>query len=100
MRFDEYQERAIATHIGPSSLPPEAQCALMLASKAGSVVETIRKAYSDQRGMFLTPTADAICIDLGDMLWCITQLADLMKVDLERVAAMNLDRLASRNADR
>ncbi len=69
-----------------------------LASEAGKVAGKMSKhlrgdsVYADE-----VDFANAMIAGLGDVLWYMTRLADVIGSDIETVARMNFEKLASRN---
>jgi NTP pyrophosphatase (non-canonical NTP hydrolase) len=70
--------------------------ALGLAGEAGEVAEHVKKAIRDDGGAVLPERRTAMAKELGDVLWYVAQLATELDLDLDEVARMNLDKLASR----
>lgn len=68
--------------------------ALGLASEAGEVLGKIKKKIRDGE-----MDTDAICSELGDVLWYVAILADDLGISLSQVAVNNTDKLIDR-ADR
>ena len=50
----------------------------------------------DHQGQFSDQSREAIALELGDVLWYVSQLAHELGYSLEKVAQANLDKLASR----
>lgn len=69
---------------------------LGLTGEAGEVADKVKKMIRDQGGRLDPVTANAILLELGDVLWYISALADDLGSDLLEVANMNLGKLASR----
>lgn len=98
MNFNEYQRRARETALGlatgkreDSPLGGLVYCAIGLAGESGEVVEKVKKAWRDGD---LDP--DAIERELGDVLWYVAMLADVLGRDLEDVARNNVHKLSDR----
>ena len=89
MTFDEYQEFARSTAIYPEDCKVTYP-ALGLCGEAGEVAEKVKKNIRD--GKFL----DGVGLELGDVLWYISALADDLGVTLEEIAQANVDKLQSR----
>lgn len=99
MTLDDYQAKARTTAIYAAEvrvLYPT----LKLAGEAGEVAEKLGKLMRDEGfrpGQALAAAArDAIVKELGDVLWYVANLAADLDVNLDEVAAVNLDKLASR----
>ena len=89
MNFDEYQKFARSTAIYPDEckvLYP----ALGLCGEAGEVAEKVKKNIRDGKSL------DGVGLELGDVLWYISALADDLGVTLEEVAKANIEKLQSR----
>jgi len=89
MTFDEYQEFARSTAIYPD------ECKITyptfgLCGEAGEVAEKVKKNIRDGKAL------DGVGLELGDVLWYISALADDLGVTLEEVAQANVDKLRSR----
>ncbi len=101
MTLDEYQTGARSTALYPEKariLYP----ALKLAGEAGEVAEKLGKLMRDAGwtpGAPLTGVqTDALCKELGDVLWYVANLAADMGIGLEEVARTNLEKLADRKS--
>lgn len=91
MTFDDYQEKAITTAVYPSynALP---YLALGICGEAGEVAEMLKKHLRGDKDL----DQEAFVKELGDVLWYLAMLSWELGVDLETVAAANLDKLQSR----
>jgi len=89
MTFDEYQEFARSTAVYPEDCKV-VYPTLGLCGEAGEVAEKIKKHMRDGR------TLVGVGLELGDVLWYISALADDLGVTLEEVAQANVDKLQSR----
>ena len=96
MRFSEYQrlsrETAIYPDLGNNIVYP----ALGLCGEAGETAEKVKKAMRDDGGTLTEERRAAIGAELGDVLWYAAQLATEAGLDLEELAAANLEKLSSR----
>ena len=73
--------------------------ALGLAEEAGEVAGKYAKAIRDNNGVVFDHDREtAIAKELGDVMWFVAELATCLGVDLDLVAEMNLQKLASRQA--
>lgn len=70
--------------------------ALGLAGEAGEVAEHAKKAIRDDGGEIVEARRVAMSKELGDVLWYVAQLASELGLELEEIAAENLDKLLSR----
>ena len=89
MTFDEYQEFARSTAIYPEDCRV-VYPTLGLCGEAGEVAEKIKKHMRDGR------TLVGVGLELGDVLWYISALADDLGVTLEEIAQANVAKLSSR----
>jgi len=95
MELSEYQRRSRRT----AEYPREAWLAypaLGLAGEAGEVAEHAKKAIRDDGGVVGEERRAAIAKELGDVLWYVAQLASELDLDLDTIAAANLEKLLSR----
>jgi len=95
VQLSDYQQRSRRT----AQYPRDAWLvypALGLAGEAGEVAEHVKKALRDV-GANVTPERKAaLARELGDVLWYVSQLATELELDLDAIAADNLDKLLSR----
>ena len=89
MTFDEYQEFARLTAVYPEDVKV-VYPTLGLCGEAGEVAEKIKKHMRDGRSLV------GVGLELGDVLWYISALADDLGITLEEIAQANVDKLASR----
>jgi NTP pyrophosphatase (non-canonical NTP hydrolase) len=66
-----------------------------LAEEAGEVLSHVRKHVMQGR----TLDRDAVALELGDALWCLSIAADTLGVSLQDVARLNVEKLRSRYPD-
>lgn len=96
MEFNEYQSHALSTKTVTafSSKVELARIALGISGEAGEVAEQVKKYL---RGDFdENELHTRLYGELGDVLWYIAVLADEVGLDLNSVAVLNVDKLASR----
>jgi NTP pyrophosphatase (non-canonical NTP hydrolase) len=91
-RFNEYQILAHRT----ANYNPEQwleYLALGLAGEAGELAGKVSKVFRGDK------EADhkAWAYELGDVLWFVSEMADMMGYDLEEIATMNYEKLKSRD---
>ena len=89
MTFDEYQEFARSTAIYPEDCKITYPT-LGLCGEAGEVAEKVKKKLRDGKSL------DGVGLELGDVLWYISALADDLGITLEQVAQWNVDKLQRR----
>jgi NTP pyrophosphatase (non-canonical NTP hydrolase) len=63
-----------------------------LAEEAGEVLSHVRKHVMQGR----TLDRDAVALELGDALWCLSIAADTLGVSLQDVARRNIEKLRAR----
>lgn len=98
MDFSDYQRRSRATAFYPGLGESLAYPALGLCGEAGEAAEIVKKALRDEGGALSAERRDRLAQELGDVLWYLAQLATEAGLDLDAVAAANLEKLASRAA--
>lgn len=95
--MNEYQHKARATarypNIGHNPIYPT----LGLTGEAGEVADKVKKVLRDREGNFDNEARDAIKLELGDVLWYISQLSSELNFDLDDIAISNLEKLRSRS---
>jgi NTP pyrophosphatase (non-canonical NTP hydrolase) len=62
------------------------------------VADKVKKVLRDQNGEFSPEVAQALMLELGDVLWYVAQLASELGFELDQIAEANLQKLASRAA--
>ena len=96
MTFTEYQKTSRRTALYPNLDNNYIYPTLGLAGEAGEVAEKIKKIIRDKNGLVGDADRQELEKELGDVLWYISQIATELKIDLEDVAAHNLEKLLSR----
>jgi NTP pyrophosphatase (non-canonical NTP hydrolase) len=96
MRLSDYQERSRATAVYPGAGDNLLYPTLGLCGEAGEVAEKVKKMVRDDRGVLSDERRAALSKELGDVLWYVAQLATEAELDLEAIAAENLEKLLSR----
>ena len=94
MKFDDYQKKALTTAL-PSALNLP-YVALGLTSEAGELAGKIKKWIRDNDSDPTKLDKEAIVHELGDTLWYLAVMSELLGVSLDDVARQNADKLASR----
>ena len=93
MNFNEYQKIARSTAVYPEEYKV-IYPALGLSGEAGEVAEKVKKIVrGDDR---LNNVTSSIVMELGDVLWYVSALADDLGITLEQVAQWNVDKLQRR----
>jgi NTP pyrophosphatase (non-canonical NTP hydrolase) len=96
MQLSDYQERSRATAVYPGVGANLLYPTLGLCGEAGEVAEKVKKMVRDDAGVLSPERREALAKELGDVLWYVAQLATEAGLDLDAVAAGNLDKLLSR----
>lgn len=95
MDFDEYQKATDTTAIfeHDKEIP---YLALALCGEAGEVAEKVKKIIRDNDGVFGYHEKWAICLELGDVLYYLANLASAIGYDFSYVAEMNIRKVNDR----
>jgi len=96
MKFEKFQKETHKTAIYPNKGSNYVYPALGLAGEAGEVAEKIKKLIRDNNGKYSKKEKDAIMIELGDVLWYVSQLCTEFKLDMDKVAEACIKKLESR----
>jgi NTP pyrophosphatase (non-canonical NTP hydrolase) len=96
MDISEYQTLSRRTATYPRAGEDMTYPALGLCGEAGEVAEKVKKTIRDDEGVLTEERRAALAAELGDVLWYAAQLATEAGLDLDRIAADNLDKLLSR----
>jgi NTP pyrophosphatase (non-canonical NTP hydrolase) len=94
MQFDDYQVTAKKTMLPTANNLP--YVTLGLVNEAGEVAGKIKKVIRDNNGDISKLDKPAVADELGDTLWYLAMLAEMLDVKLSDVAQNNLDKLNSR----
>ena len=88
----ESRKTALYPNVGSNAIYPT----LGLVGEAGEVADKVKKILRDKMGEFDKESKDAIKLELGDVLWYISQLSSELGYELEDVANSNLQKLNDR----
>jgi NTP pyrophosphatase (non-canonical NTP hydrolase) len=94
--FAEYDDAATSTNRYSLDLPPAVYYALGIAGESGELVDKIKKMWRDHDGKHETERSIAIALELGDVLWYVSQMAQEFGFELADIAQMNIEKLAGR----
>ena len=97
MNLNDYQLSALTTAVYPDRGNNFAYPALGLAGEAGEVADKLKKVIRDDSGVLTDPVRDAVAKELGDVLWYVAVLAAEIDYDLNDIAQINVNKLASRH---
>ena len=96
MDLSEYQSLSRRTATYPHAGEDITYPALGLCGEAGEVAEKVKKTIRDDGGVLSDERREALSRELGDVLWYLAQLATEAGLELDAIAAENLDKLFSR----
>ena len=96
MEFNEYQKKSRETAIYPQQGENFIYPTLGLVGESGEVAEKIKKVIRDKEGIIDEKTREAVEKELGDVLWYVAQLATELKLSLNKIVQINIEKLASR----
>jgi len=96
MNFNEYQKQSRKTAVYPNAGNNMVYPILGLAGESGEVAEKMKKVLRDEDGKISETKKEEITKELGDVMWYLSQIATELGVELEEVAAKNLEKLFSR----
>ena len=96
MDLNTYQEQARSTAIYPNLGSNFVYPALGLCGEAGEIAEKVKKIIRDDQGVITDTKRDSMALELGDVLWYVSQLAAEIDYSLNDIAQINLDKLESR----
>lgn len=102
MTLNEYQTQAFSTlttdhAYGDISAQLMAQL-LGLVGESGEVAEKVKKILRDKDGKLSEDDTGELLKELGDILWYVNAVSQLLGSDLETVARMNLAKVLSRKS--
>lgn len=94
--LNEYQDRATETVIYPNPGHNLTYPVLGLVGEAGELANKYKKVLRDHDGVIDEETRQQMISETGDILWYTAAVADELRTSLADVAAINLNKLASR----
>lgn len=102
MQLNDYQQKAIATltdDYAYGDITPQLMgCILGLSDESGEVLGKFKKLLRDKQGQLGDEDKKEIIKELGDILWYVATVSNLLGSNLDEVALANVDKLASRQA--
>ena len=98
MDFATYQRRSRETARYPDAGTNPIYPTLGLCGESGEVADKVKKVLRDQAGEFDAHSLEGLRLELGDVLWYVSQLATELNLSLDEIAEANLAKLASRVA--
>ena len=96
MEFNDFQRESRKTALYPELGNNFIYPTLGLVGEAGEVAEKVKKILRDKKGEFDKNSRIAIKLELGDVLWYVSQLSTELGFDLDEVANANLKKLNER----
>jgi NTP pyrophosphatase (non-canonical NTP hydrolase) len=69
---------------------------LGLANEAGEVAGKVKKIFRDRGGVLTDADREALTLELGDVLWYVSELCTQLGIRLEDVAEANIAKLRDR----
>lgn len=97
--FNQYQIQAVSTAIYPGRGNNFIYPAFGLGGETGEVLEKLKKVLRDKDGRIDNTTREALCKELGDVLWYVANLASELKIPLDVVVRTNVRKLFKRQED-
>ena len=96
MDLNDYQRESRKTALYPDVGRNAIYPTLGLVGEAGEVADKVKKILRDKNGLFDNESKEAIKLELGDVLWYVSQLSSELGYELKDVACANLQKLNSR----
>ena len=96
MDLNHYQKESRKTAFYPNLGQNPIYPTLGLVGESGEVADKVKKVLRDKSGIFDSKSKEDIKLELGDVLWYISQLSSELGYSLEEVAQSNLIKLSSR----
>ncbi len=96
MDLNSYQKESRKTALYPDLGNNPIYPTLGLVGESGEVADKVKKILRDNGGVFDDKSKESIKLELGDVLWYISQLTSELGFNLEDVAEANLLKLRSR----
>lgn len=97
MTIDEYQQWTRTTAIYPQDRSLE-YLGLSLGEEAGEACGVISKSIRDNNGTLSPERLEKLLLELGDVLWVASRLADELAVPMSTILDLNKKKLESRQA--
>lgn len=94
--FGGYQEAAARTGAAIATDHPIVYPTLGLVNEAGEVAGKVKKIFRDRQGVITEADREALTLELGDVLWYLSELSTRLGIRLEDVAERNIAKLADR----
>lgn len=101
LSMDEYQSAALELAIlrgGVFDKQVLIYRTLGLSGESGEFAEKVKKMIRDDNGQMTPPRLEAMLAELGDVLWYVATLAEVLGHKLSHVASLNINKLRDRKA--
>ena len=100
MDFNEYQRLAsqTATFEGKQEEFKLMYLTLGIAGEAGEIAEKIKKAIRNDNGVIDDEKRELLKMEIGDVLWYLSQLARVLNIPFEETAQANITKILDRQA--
>ena len=98
MQFSEYQKASRKTQLYPDVGNNIYYPALGLGGEAGELLNKTKKIMRDHGGKITDEVRADLKKEIGDVLWYVAAFCDELGLDLDEVAQLNIDKLASRKS--
>ncbi len=97
MTFNEYQKKAKTTLLSSGDeLLDVLHMALGISGESGEVSEKLKKIIRDNNGDLSKLDLESLKKELGDVLWHLAVMAELLGISFDEIATLNIEKLASR----
>lgn len=101
MEINDYSRQAMTTLTEGHALSEDMSPALVsqvfgLVGESGEVAEKFKKLIRDKSGQISNDDKVEVLKELGDVLWYINSISNLLGSNLQEVAEMNLKKVLSR----
>lgn len=94
--FSAYQQAAARTAALIATDHPVVYPTLGLVNEAGEVAGKVKKIFRDRQGQITDTDREALALELGDVLWYLSEICTRLGIRLEDVAARNIAKIADR----
>ena len=95
MNLNEYQQQAKLNSKAPL-YGDERDLVVMglgIAGETGEVCNDLKKLFRDHDSEVTDEWRARVCLELGDVLWYVSQIADVVGLPLELVAERNIEKI-------
>lgn len=99
MNFDDFQETSASTahwRDGQDEQYKQMYLCLGLAGETGELIEKVKKMIRNDDGVLSDETRKLIKLEVGDVLWYLSQLSRELDISFQDAAQANIEKLADR----